>query len=503
MVPRHQYPLNILTAGGVVSGPGLHPSPKKDHHHDPHHVAPYLSPSGHPSLSPYSKMGPSNPPLHSPKGQQQQSSKLYYECRLCGMRYDTEQKLHFHRQAHVDVRPRPSSISEYPADMPTPGSSGSSVPPDLLSCQECQETFTSDDEYRRHLLVHMLKCCRCGIVLDNEANFVRHLQTQHNEAPLYVCYLCDKQVSSVQQLSRHLLSHPDELNFMCKECNKGFAWKFQLKQHIAQHNSRPYTCKECGKKFAHKTHLRRHEVVHSGVKPHQCKVCQQSFSRKSSLSRHYFIHTPEKPFVCPVCDKGFNRKGRLKNHLNIHIREGLLHLADYVIERRPITREFIEQMNQVKSDDTTPGGAPYEDMSGYTMSDVRQRGPSFVVKSEPHDYEMKDHSATYHHHGSSHHKDESEESSCSDTDDGDIDENEADMSEEITYDHPPTTAQSATIVTPSASETPLTVGHDGKEARRESGVSGAYYSDGVKAFERLHPRPHSCLLYTSPSPRDS
>jgi len=455
----------------------------------------YPSPSGHPQMSPYSKkIGASNPPLTSPKGQQhqQQSSKLYYECRTCGTRYDTEQKLHFHRQAHVDVRPRPSSITEYPAEILTPGSSGSSAPPDLWNCQECQETFTNDDEHRRHLLVHMFKCCFCGIVLDSETNFVRHLQT-HNEAALYVCYLCDKQVSTVQQLSRHLLAHPDELNFVCKECNKGFAWKFQLNQHIAQHSSRPYTCKECGKKFAHKTHLRRHEVVHSGVKPHQCKVCQQSFSRKSSLSRHYFIHTPEKPFVCPVCDKGFNRKGRLKNHLNIHIREGLHHLADYVIERRPITREFIEQMNQVKSDDSTASGAPYEDMSGYTMSDVRQRGPSFVVKSEPHDYEMKEHPTAYHQHGHNHHKEESEDSSCSDTDDGDIDENEADMSEEITYDRPPPTTQSPTIVTSpsSVSETLAAERRDRNETRQESGGAAAYYTDSVKAFERLHPRPHS------------
>ncbi|XP_066918992.1 uncharacterized protein [Clytia hemisphaerica] len=474
MAPLHsRYAMLSPTAIGSSS---LHPSPKDHHHGSEHHLPMFPSPQTPSYTQPI--VGKPPHPLTSPTG-----SNLYYECRICYRRYDTEQKLHFHQQVHA--RARPPSIGDYPPEVgPPPSSLGA---PNVEYCTECPESFVNDEEYRKHLLVHMFKCRYCNIVLESETEYVVHMKTHSDTIPLYVCYICDKQLGSVQQLTRHILSHPDELNFHCKECNKSFTHRTQLNHHMAVHSSRPYTCKECGKKFAHKTHLRRHEVVHSGLRPHKCRVCNQSFSRKSSLSRHYFIHTTEKPFVCPICEKGFNRKGRLKNHLNIHIREGYSQLKDYVIERRPITREFIEQMNQVKSDDPV-----HDDMPGYTtMTDLHQRAPSFVVKSEPHEYEMKEHSANYTK------GDESEESSCSDTDEGEIDENEADMSEEITFDHQaPSDARqpprSATLP-PHAAEA-----EDLDRERMESAhrPRKRTYSDhtiheGVRAFDHAHPRPHS------------
>ena len=568
MAPLHRYP---LTMG---SSP-LHPSPK-DHHHkhhhgdSSHHLPMFPSPSGLTSFVPHSSK------LTSPKGGEKRSSSsstnMYYECRVCGRGYDTEQKLHFHAQVHapVAVRTRPPSIGDYsPADAPLPPLSGGtttssagmmgSSPVDYWACTECPEKFRNDDDYRRHLLVHMFKCRYCGIVLDTETKFTLHMKTHVDAPPMspptYVCYMCDKQFGSVQQLTRHLLSHPDELNFTCTECGKGFQRKSQLMQHAAVHSSRPYTCKECHKTFAHKTHLRRHEVVHSGLRPHQCRVCHQSFSRKSSLSRHYFIHTTEKPFVCPICQKGFNRKGRLKNHLNIHIREGFSQLADYVIERRPITREFIEQMNQVKSGDDEgaagDGGGGYTTMSDLHHSSHNQRAPSFVIKSEPHDYEMTTPKDTASHHHNPHHssrnsyaKDEmmSEESSCSETDEGDIDENEADMSEEITFDHhpapPPTTVGSNTALGAPPTVVALTDNNEANELlvsaavaeenkgnshhllKENKGSSSSHHlmrvsqqqqlddNDGLSAFGQHHPLPHSresmpaAERNTLPSPRD-
>lgn len=573
MAPLHRYPLTL------GSSPLL-PSPK-DHHHphhhgdSSHHLSMFPSPGGHqtPFIPHHSKLTSPKGGVSNEKRSSSSSINMYYECRICGRRYDSEQKLHFHAQVHapVAVRTRPPSIGDYsPVDVPAPPLSGStttsgagmmgSSPVDYWACTECPEKFRNDDDYRRHLLVHMFKCRYCGLVLDTETKFTLHMKTHVDvpsmSPPTYVCYMCDKQFGSVQQLTRHLLSHPDELNFTCNECGKGFQRKSQLVQHAAVHSSRPYTCKECHKTFAHKTHLRRHEVVHSGLRPHQCRVCHQSFSRKSSLSRHYFIHTTEKPFVCPICHKGFNRKGRLKNHLNIHIREGYSQLADYVIERRPITREFIEQMNQVKSGEDE-GGAGDGSAGGYTtMSDLHhshnQRAPSFVIKSEPHEYEMatKDSTASHHHHHnphsdrSSHAKDEmmSDESSCSETDEGDIDENEADMSEEITFDHqppPPTVVNAAALGAP-PTVVALTDNNEANELLVSAAVAeenkgthlllqenkGTHHpttlsrvsqqqqhddNDGLSAFDQHHPVPHSResmpaaerKTLTSPRERDS
>lgn len=332
-------------------------------------------------------------------------------------------------QVHNDYGNPPSRVrnpsGEYPDSM------GQSTG-DYYNCPECNQNFSNEDDYRRHLLIHMFKCRVCGIILESETSFVMHMKTHNETIPMFFCFLCDKQFSHVPQLTRHLLSHPDDMSFDCVQCGKHFTRKAHLTRHMSMHSKcRPYTCQDCGKKFAHKTHLRRHEIVHSGLRPHQCKVCQQSFSRKSSLSRHYFIHTTEKPFVCPVCEKGFNRKGRLRNHLNIHIRQGYPQLADYVIERRPITREFIEKINKVKNDEN-------DNIDYSTMADIQNRN-SFAVKIEPNDTDGgRDDDRHIHDSLTSYHgKEDSDDSSCSDTDEGEIDEAEAELSEEITFDQPP------------------------------------------------------------------
>jgi rubrerythrin len=382
----------------------------------------------------------------------------YYKCHVCGIYYDTEQKLHFHMELHSE-RYGGGSQGAPPGPPPPPndihGDMGGSMnsPFDYLICPECNLSFKTDDDYRRHLLVHVFKCRLCGLTLENEMAFLVHVKGhgESNTQQPYHCFLCDKQFSHVSHLTRHVLTHPDEQPFECVECGKRFARKGHLTRHMTMHSKcRPYTCQDCGKTFAHRTHLRRHEIVHSGLRPHKCRVCQQSFSRKSSLSRHYFIHTTEKPFVCPVCEKGFNRKGRLKNHLKIHIREGYPDLVDYVIERRPITKEFIEKINMVKpegedssefaSSAQTPSDAP--DGSGFsgsfrTSDKVNVDGdddddPLPGIKEESDD-----------------------EGSSSSESEGENDE-EADMSEEISYFEPAPTGDMSsnsmvTMVSASAS----------------------------------------------------
>lgn len=357
------------------------------------------------------------PDLHSPR-----EHKQYFKCQLCAQYYDSEQKLRFHMELHSE-RYVPGHTNDFPDNHPNMN------PTDYYICPECNQSFNNDENYRQHLLVHVFKCRFCGQTMDNEMNYLVHIKS-HSESinlPPYFCFLCDKQFSHITHLTRHVRMHPDEQPFECPECGKHFSRKGHLTRHLAMHSkTRPYTCTDCNKTFAHRTHLRRHEIVHSGLRPHQCKVCHQSFSRKSSLSRHYFIHTTEKPFVCPVCEKGFNRKGRLKNHLKIHIREGYPELVDYVIERRPITKEFIEKINEVKSDELLPQGptenySAQDELTPNAVSEDPEYATTQANMSNPHVQIVKD---------------ESDESSCSDSEEGDIDEVEANMSEEICYYEP-------------------------------------------------------------------
>ena len=268
----------------------------------------------------------------------------FFKCYICGIYSDSEQHLRYHIEQHNEHKLSPATSSTITNTI----SEVENTNQETFMCSECKKEF-KDEDYRRHLLVHMFKCKVCSQTFDNDVSFLTHINIHGEpiETP-YVCFLCGKLFPHVAHLTHHILSHPDEKNYDCEECGKKYSTKTHLTRHMSVHSKfRPYPCLVCGKGFAYRTHLRRHEIVHSGARPHQCKVCQQSFSRKSSLSRHYFIHTTEKPFVCPVCQKGFNRKGRLRNHIKIHIRKGHTQLVDYVIERRPITKEFIENANNV------------------------------------------------------------------------------------------------------------------------------------------------------------
>lgn len=340
----------------------------------------------------------------------------YYKCPICKFYYDTEQKLHFHMELHNERFPDPVVIPNPPHPHEYPDGTLSVSPIDYYLCSECNQNFSSEDDYRRHLLVHMFKCRFCNVTLENEVSFLSHMKGHgdHSSIP-FACFLCGKQFSHLQHLHAHILTHPDERPYACQECNKHFSRKGHLTRHMSTHSKeKPYVCKECNKAFAHKTHLRRHEIVHSGARPFKCRLCEHAFSRKSSLSRHYFIHTTEKPFVCPVCEKGFNRKGRLKNHLKIHIREGHHELVDYVIERRPITKEFIERINNLKPESDTEPTIRASVSSEYSDERSVHIEPSHLTQLS----EVK------------------EESDDSSSTDSEMDEGEGELSEEISYCDP-------------------------------------------------------------------
>ena len=374
-------------------------------------------------------------PHISPLGQ---PSDNFFKCKICGIMYNTEEKLRFHMELHnerfkmtVDVSSTPTSSSSGKLPTPTKSDPHLASPQEPLMCPECSKVLNSDDEYRRHLLTHIFKCKCCSQTFETEMGFLLHIKTHGDlgDHP-YQCFLCDKQFSHVSHLTRHVLSHPEDRQFSCVECGKNFTRKGHMTRHMAMHSGcRPYVCSDCGKDFAHRTHLRRHEIVHSGLRPFQCTVCHQAFSRKSSLSRHYFIHTTEKPFVCPVCQKGFNRKGRLRNHLRIHIREGYPDLVDYKIERRPISKEFIEEMNKVqmpKLEGSASGSSVIVSWDGESGTTIKSEHVSVVKGKSPGGDSERSHDPE-----NMAHDESDDDESSTDSEDGDDH-----MSEEIGFDEP-------------------------------------------------------------------
>ena len=64
-----------------------------------------------------------------------------------------------------------------------------------------------------------------------------------------------------------------------------------MRRHTGE---KPFTCKECDKKFADKSDLKKHLNVHTGEKNFTCKVCNKSVKSLNSWKIHSRIHTGNK-----------------------------------------------------------------------------------------------------------------------------------------------------------------------------------------------------------------
>lgn len=69
-----------------------------------------------------------------------------------------------------------------------------------------------------------------------------------------------------------------EKPFFCPVCNRGFATKGTMKQHLVIHGSlRPYLCDHCGFSTKFQSHLHAHQRTHTGIVG-SCVVFVSSFN---------------------------------------------------------------------------------------------------------------------------------------------------------------------------------------------------------------------------------
>ncbi|XP_053982057.1 zinc finger protein 236-like isoform X1 [Hylaeus volcanicus] len=205
-----------------------------------------------------------------------------------------------------------------------------------LQCDICQQEFTKQSLYRRHMENHAEekphRCPKCSASFNVPTNFTLHMATHNTGEPK--CPECGRKFARMASLKSHMLLHEKEENLFCTECEDAFSTKTQLDAHFKLHGEKWITeearkCKLCNKQFGqpalYRLHIREHYRLQTkivkqtkrGAKHktmYKCTICLKSFQKPSQLMRHIRVHTGEKPFKCTVCGRAFTQKNSLQIH---------------------------------------------------------------------------------------------------------------------------------------------------------------------------------------------
>ncbi|XP_063631178.1 gastrula zinc finger protein XlCGF62.1-like [Cydia splendana] len=176
-----------------------------------------------------------------------------------------------------------------------------------------------------HELQNAFPCTVCEKVFRWKASLKRHMEKHHVKdkmASAAYCAACGISFSSVCSYQRHMknsLKHvtQEQLRFICDHCNKRFADKTKLRDHIEEkHLHRTYQCHICHKPSKNRVGLDQHiRNVHRGRPNNKmCHHCGKGFPTKVQLESHIRTHTGERPFICEFCPTTFSQQSNLYKH---------------------------------------------------------------------------------------------------------------------------------------------------------------------------------------------
>ena len=109
---------------------------------------------------------------------------------------------------------------------------------------------------------------------------------------------------------------------ICKECSKK-SYREHRKNCLKEPKEIPERiCRECGKKFLYSSSFNRHKVFHSKAKDFQCTDCEKAYADKNNLKNHVRLLHPlsaqqfdkERKRPCNLCDKRFETKTKVELH---------------------------------------------------------------------------------------------------------------------------------------------------------------------------------------------
>lgn len=220
-----------------------------------------------------------------------------------------------------------------------------------LRCTHCPDFVTpSDLELSRHTrALHSeagtFQCKMCSLVFQDEPGREEHENTVHvveidrrNQRTVYLCRICDKGITTLPQLAKHLQLHlhlgPREKPFLCTRCGTQLSSSVSLRFHMMLHEDGPLLqCPHCPRRLKNRIYLRKHiRRKHTAQLRSSCAHCGKKFSSDKELPHHLArVHlsaalSPEETamvaklrrYSCRLCPFEAFTKIRLAKHMASH-----------------------------------------------------------------------------------------------------------------------------------------------------------------------------------------
>lgn len=190
-----------------------------------------------------------------------------------------------------------------------------------FSCDVCGSVFISLNLLKRHLQIHQqgtFPCDKCDKVFSNSAKRTLHMRGVHIKQFPRRCPICPERFNSNYQRTKHLRIIHNQTSglFRCETCGREYDLKYHLLLHIRSVHlqERNQECNICHARFFSKYCLSRHMVIHTGEKNFVCGVCGKAYARMKNLKEHTRTHVPG--VACEVCGLSCSDIAALSVHVN-------------------------------------------------------------------------------------------------------------------------------------------------------------------------------------------
>ncbi|KAG8227091.1 hypothetical protein J437_LFUL007428 [Ladona fulva] len=192
-----------------------------------------------------------------------------------------------------------------------------------FQCPQCCKSFRFRRHYDKHLEGHKHNDCKhCDKLFTVRKKLVVHLLEEHGiklQDFKHNCRFCEKVFAKKISLYQHLQIHVIGKN-VCLQCGRIFPDHSEFQKHQDKHRlAKSWKCDECDEKFSRRQQYMMHIQDHGKYK---CITCNKSFSARTKLAEHkrkgHRISELEPNYVCLKCEKSFHRSRALVLHQRVH-----------------------------------------------------------------------------------------------------------------------------------------------------------------------------------------